>query len=240
MTLRIAQSYEYQGEAWWRWAIWLDGTEEELDDVRAVTYKLHESFPNPVRRVTDRASQFRLTSGGWGVFTIYALVERRQGPSQHLEHHLQLEYPGDEEEASLQMAVEKVADGDQDDLPNIRRVFLSYNAEDTATASAIKAALQPYGIDVADAGSLAAGVPQQVALQQVMQNADAYVFLAGGGSSPGPFLTHEAEVAMRLHKPLLVVGDEDASTPKALRAMPHVPLAEIEQGLPRVLRELKR
>jgi transcription initiation factor IIF auxiliary subunit len=96
MTLRIEQDYAYEGKDYWRWSIWLDGTDAELDAVDHVVYTLHPSFPNPVRSVKDRATKFRLETAGWGTFTIYAGVVEKAGGEQHLEHELDLRYPEDD------------------------------------------------------------------------------------------------------------------------------------------------
>ena len=93
MTLRIAQDFQYESEDWWRWWIWIDGPAQELDQVKSVVYTLHPTFRDPVRTVTDRASQFRLETAGWGTFTIYAKVFRRDGAVVELEHELELRYP---------------------------------------------------------------------------------------------------------------------------------------------------
>jgi transcription initiation factor IIF auxiliary subunit len=93
MALKISQSFKYEGDDWWRWWIWLEGSETELDTVRHVVYTLHKTFPDPVRKVSERRSQFRLESRGWGTFRIYAKVVGKDGNEQKLEHDLVLEYP---------------------------------------------------------------------------------------------------------------------------------------------------
>lgn len=57
MSLNIEQESNYQGDDWWKWAVWIDGPTSELDDVVEVEYKLHPSFPRPVRIVSDRGFQ---------------------------------------------------------------------------------------------------------------------------------------------------------------------------------------
>jgi len=93
VALRIEQDFKYKGEDYWKWAIWIDGAEDELDQVESVTYKLHPTFPKPVRTVTDRASKFRMATAGWGVFVIRAKVVTRDGEVHNLRHLLRLEYP---------------------------------------------------------------------------------------------------------------------------------------------------
>jgi|SRR6185312_4645706 len=94
MDLRLRQGFEYQGEDWWKWWIWLDGPAEALDEVDRVVYTLHPTFPNPVRHVKDRSTSFRLETAGWGTFTIYAKVHFKAGSkTESLSHELQLRYP---------------------------------------------------------------------------------------------------------------------------------------------------
>jgi transcription initiation factor IIF auxiliary subunit len=92
MSLKIAQLQKYKGEDWWEWAVWIDGTDSELDSVTEVTYRLHPTFPNPIRTVSDRKSKFKLETSGWGTFTIRAKVCFKSGDPVHLEHELQLLY----------------------------------------------------------------------------------------------------------------------------------------------------
>lgn len=93
MSLTIAQDFNYRGEDWWEWSVWIDGPEQELDEVKSVEYTLHPSFSNPVRTIADRSSKFRLKTAGWGVFTIYAKAAHKNGGETLLEHDLELLYP---------------------------------------------------------------------------------------------------------------------------------------------------
>lgn len=93
MSIRIKQDFTYEGEDWWSWSIWIDGPKAELDAVAYVQYTLHHTFPNPVRRIDDRATKFRLQSSGWGTFTIYALIVGNDGRKTKVTHDLELYYP---------------------------------------------------------------------------------------------------------------------------------------------------
>ena|SRR2546421_8109266 len=96
MALRIAQDSRYRGDDSWFWSVWLEGPDEELDDVDQVVYTLHRTFPDPVRTVTARATKFRLAAHGWGTFRLYAKVVKRGGTAVKLHHDLDLRYPGGE------------------------------------------------------------------------------------------------------------------------------------------------
>lgn len=69
-------------EDWWDWEIHLEESEEKLDEIEYVEYTLHDTFPNPIRRIYDRSSGFKLETNGWGIFTVYIRIhfkdERRQ------------------------------------------------------------------------------------------------------------------------------------------------------------------
>ena len=93
MTLRIEQGFKYQGDDYWDWWIWIEGAQEELDQIDRVIYILHPTFPSPVREVNDRSTKFRLKTAGWGVFLIRATVKHRDGKETPLQHYLRLEYP---------------------------------------------------------------------------------------------------------------------------------------------------
>jgi NTE family protein len=90
MAFRIAQEYEYQGGDYWKWSVWIEASEEELDQIENVEYTLHPTFPDPVRVVADRSSKFKLETAGWGVFRLYALVRLAGGSEARLEHDLVL------------------------------------------------------------------------------------------------------------------------------------------------------
>jgi transcription initiation factor IIF auxiliary subunit len=95
MTLKIAQGYEYAGDNYWKWWVWLEGSTAELDAVDYVVYKLHPTFPSPVRKVSTRDTKFRLETAGWGVFRLYAKVVFTNKSVVNLEHDLELRYPDD-------------------------------------------------------------------------------------------------------------------------------------------------
>ncbi len=93
MIMKIAQDFEYQGEDWWEWSVWIEGPEEELNEIGYIEYTLHQTYPKPVRKVSNRATNFRLQSAGWGCFTIYAKLFFKDGKTENLEHQLKLYYP---------------------------------------------------------------------------------------------------------------------------------------------------
>jgi len=88
--LRVQQDATYAGDGYWTWSVWLEGPAAELDQVSYVEYTLDRTFPDPVRRMRDRESRFRLATGGWGEFTIYVKVVFRDGSRRSIDHQLSL------------------------------------------------------------------------------------------------------------------------------------------------------
>jgi len=93
VSLQIAQDAKYEGEDWWQWSVWIEARTAELDAIEFVQYTLHHTFAQPVRRVSDRSTRFRLNSSGWGGFTIYAKAVQKDGSEVMLQHQLKLYYP---------------------------------------------------------------------------------------------------------------------------------------------------
>ena len=97
MSLEIKQTDRFSGvskdDPWWDWSVQLQGAQSELDRVKYVEYVLHPSFPNPVRRVADADTGFRLKTAGWGAFTVRARVVMKDGTEEKLQHELELRYP---------------------------------------------------------------------------------------------------------------------------------------------------
>jgi transcription initiation factor IIF auxiliary subunit len=88
----IEQSADYEGEDWWTWAVWVEGDAESLDQIEFVEWSLHPTFSNPIRKIYDRSSNFRLETGGWGTFPIVARVHMKDGRDAKLRHYLELLY----------------------------------------------------------------------------------------------------------------------------------------------------
>jgi transcription initiation factor IIF auxiliary subunit len=89
----IQQWDKYEGEDWWKWAVWIEAPNKALDLVDFVEWILHPTFPNPVRRISDRTTKFRLETAGWGVFQITAHVQMKDGKQVKLDHFLRFHYP---------------------------------------------------------------------------------------------------------------------------------------------------
>lgn len=93
MNLAVAQSQKYEGDQRWRWSLWIEGSDDDLDRVESVTYTLHPTFPEPIRTVSDRGSKFQLRCSGWGIFRIPVRVRLKDGKTIELAHQLQFAIP---------------------------------------------------------------------------------------------------------------------------------------------------
>jgi len=93
VALVMCQDETYIGKDRWEWSVWVDGPPEELDALDRVVYVLHPTYHDPVRTVKDRARKFRLSTSGWGTFTIHAKAIRKDGEETLLVHELVLRYP---------------------------------------------------------------------------------------------------------------------------------------------------
>jgi hypothetical protein len=153
MSLRIAQSDKYAGDGWWSWAIWLEGTPDELKQVESVTYFLHPTFPTPVREVRSRKTNFRLRAKGYGGFTLKARVELRDKKSRMLKHELKLELPKVTHKPGKPQSASTVEAGKPIQSKEGPRVFLSYSVADAKVADMVKQTLQARGVTAVDASS---------------------------------------------------------------------------------------
>ena len=55
-----------------------------------VEYRLHKTFPDPIRLVDDHKSKFALEQGGWGEFWIFITVFLKDGREVQTKHYLEL------------------------------------------------------------------------------------------------------------------------------------------------------
>lgn len=78
---------------WYEWKVFMDEPTEKLEKVSSVEYRLHETFPNPIRTVEDRSSRFALESSGWGEFRILITIYLKDETEEHTEYDLDLSKP---------------------------------------------------------------------------------------------------------------------------------------------------
>jgi transcription initiation factor IIF auxiliary subunit len=73
-----------------KWKVFMDEPDDVLDQVRLIEYKLHPTFPKPIRKSTDRGSKFALETEGWGNFWLGIAVHLKSGEVVHQRYLLNL------------------------------------------------------------------------------------------------------------------------------------------------------
>lgn len=215
MSLGIQQEATYAGDGLWKWSVWLDGPDAELDGVESVEWVLHPTFPNPIVLVKQRQTRFRLDSSGWGAFEINAHVQTKDGPHQHLKHWLRLEEP-DRDLAAAPPAEERPA------------VFVSAGVKDAAWEEAVRDALTRRDLVVLTASDVPGGVPVEAAISSTLDKADMVVGVFSDKSGSWA----EREVTTAVEKDLsvvpLVVGPH-AKVPAHLKGVQAVRVERLDE-----------
>jgi transcription initiation factor IIF auxiliary subunit len=78
MSYRVGQNFKYTGNDHWDWSAWIKATDIEMGRVNSVTWILHSSFKVPTVTISNPSGGFRLNSGGWGTFRLYADVRLKR------------------------------------------------------------------------------------------------------------------------------------------------------------------
>lgn len=212
MELKIERATEYQGNDYWRWSVWLSGPATDLDQVKYVEYRLHPTFPNPVRRIDSREDNFKLRSAGWGEFLIYANVATKNGDTIRLSHRLELRYPSGQRRQI------------EESIP-IRKIFLSFNHEDSDLAKTFLGqatyrdynlrilAKDPEVLESSDAESIRANI------REAIEGSYALVCLIGAHSEKSPWVEWEIQTAKKLGRAMIGVKLPTATTANVPRLL---------------------
>lgn len=184
--INMKQSSEYMGNNWWKWSVWIDGPPAVLNDIQSVTYKLHSTFDNNVREQTNANEKFRLSSEGWGEFTIHAEIKPKSGPRITKRHWLTLAYP------SAPRAMSRGFTATQDKAPS-STVFLSAGVSDLRVANAVADVLKTKSIKVLKSDDFAADLPWEIAIAGMIKAADLMVVILSG--PPNTWITRQIDAA---------------------------------------------
>ncbi|OLS19071.1 MAG: hypothetical protein HeimC3_47440 [Candidatus Heimdallarchaeota archaeon LC_3] len=76
---------------YYRWKVFIDEDYNSLNKILSVKYTLHESFPDPIRYVTDPKSKFSIISKGWGEFKLMIDIKFKNSEDQHIDYILKLD-----------------------------------------------------------------------------------------------------------------------------------------------------
>lgn len=185
MSIAIRNDSHPTADGRWDWSVWLVADEEaELDRVSSVAWHLHPTFPNPIRRIYERETGFRLSANGWGTFEIAAvLYDELDEPSRPIKHQLEFgEGSGDDE-----------PNGGGDDEVT-KDIFLSYNLADSAAAEEVGQQLAAAGFNVRSSGDVTAESVESWSgwLHEHVRSADAIVVV---GDKHSLWQDYEVEAA---------------------------------------------
>ena len=204
MTIKVKQSATPAGSDWWKWAVWIEGDDEELRAIDSVKYTLHPTFPNPVRVVKSRGKKFRLESGGWGEFDIHVELCYKDGRVSKRKHWLRLEEgAGGHIKAKVKKQVKKILPGAEEAGGERRAVFISSSAADMPLAMTLGKALGERGVEVLTAEDPPPGLPWHVHLNSQLQRADNAIFFLSERTSR--WLTHEIKAVRSRDLPITTV-----------------------------------
>jgi transcription initiation factor IIF auxiliary subunit len=204
MPIKMKNSAEYKGKDRWEWSVWIDGPTERLDEIAYVEYILHPTFAQPVRRVEDRGSQFRLDSRGWGEFMIHASVATHAGKTQRLDHWLRLI----DQNRSAGMRVVDV------EKPTI---FLSYSRVDSRIAEELIRSLEKdNGYEVLSDDQLNSNEPVARSIKSLISRTDALVALIPDEISSQWVLAEIIEALQQQIPVVPVLLGKEAVLPKPL------------------------
>jgi hypothetical protein len=169
-----------------------------------VTYRLHPTFPNPVREVRDAASKFKLSSAGWGEFTIFADVKLKDGSALRVERWLEL--------------VDEMGSRRTDPAVTGKQrptVFISHSEADGGVVQSLRSELTRQGVEVWTSESMEPQRDWALEIRECLKKADVVVPLVSDPQSR--FVEEEARTAIESGRRVLPVVLGQARMPEALK-----------------------
>jgi hypothetical protein len=236
MTVKIAQEAKPQDKTYWQWSVWLEGTNDELDDVEEVIWKLHPTFVNPVQRVTSRKTKFKLSTSGWGEFQVVAEVRRKRGKNQKLRHWLRFAESsadagtGAKRKSAPAKASKKIKGRFSGPKP---KVFISYTRENAQLAGYLTKMLEGHDVEVSRDLDVKPGMDVHRWISQAIVESDAMVVLVPAHETSWANL--EIKTAMSAEVNIIpVVSDPSVKLPTALKEYHAI---KIKPGNPELIAE---
>jgi transcription initiation factor IIF auxiliary subunit len=92
-NVQVRNTYRYHGQGRYEWTVFVSESRRILDQIGCVEYTLHPTYPDPVRRVCEANGGFRLTSDGWGEFTLFVRIEWKNQRATQQQYQLDLHTP---------------------------------------------------------------------------------------------------------------------------------------------------
>lgn len=215
MDITIGQDASKTRENWWNWSLWLEGSDEDLDQIKSAEYILHPTFPNPVINVSDRENNFRLNASGWGEFMINIHVHLKDGDKITLQHWLKL--------WSRSSAYQH----------RVPTAFFSYSVTDAYYAETIGEKLEEMGFKVITVDQLRPALEEEGPDRRTVHLGVIFV-----SEAYSPFVSREIEALKKAAVPLmLVLIGADTEPPKHLADLDILRLSD-EEDLDRVRNEI--
>lgn len=214
MNIQVQQRSQYQIVGWWRWSVWLEGPQEDLDQIEYVEYTLHPTFPKPVRRITNRRTNFCLSASGWSEFTIYIDIKLKNEEILKREHRLILE---DASAKGKQTSAE---------VGKSPALFLSSGMADLPLAYKLSEALREKKVEVLMPDDIKPGLPWEVSLSLLLDRANMAAVIVS--DKPSPWVMREIEALKRRNIPLVpvLVGRQE-ELPDPLRNLPTITVKSV-------------
>jgi transcription initiation factor IIF auxiliary subunit len=109
ITITNTSKYDYSDHEtdWFYWTIIIETDPEEfLQYIKSVRYHLHPTFPQKEITISDRHTNFKLESRGWGEFIIKLDIILKDNKKATVTHYLAL--GGSSKEEVLETKTERV------------------------------------------------------------------------------------------------------------------------------------
>jgi len=74
----------------YKWRLFVDEPRDVLEQIKAVEYVLHPTFPEPVQTRTDPENQFALEAAAWGSFMAAIRVYYKDGRKEDTSYWVDL------------------------------------------------------------------------------------------------------------------------------------------------------
>ena len=224
MTLQIRQAATPNEEGWWDWAVWLDGSPNELNQVDYVEYVLHPTFPNPVKKVNDRGTNFRLQARGWGEFNIKVRLHLDDDEVIMLEHWLELDEIAPTrgvESYSMRSRYRKMSS----DHPLL---FVSSAMADMKFTYALKSALEEEGLEVLMGQDLDDDQPLEIFLETQRRSIQAGLFVVSDIRNPSLIREYWVIQKSKISSMVVQIGDP-RDLPDEMEDLPRFQVKDVSE-----------
>lgn len=208
-TYRIEQDFDYVGNEYWNWSAWIETDASSLQRIASVVWKLHPTFRPSRITSEDARNKFKLTTSGWGTFTLRADLVFKDGHTTELTHELELERPADEDapvafrgarpRGGVSVKPPPPPGPSAATKPKQPTVYLAYSSSDAETASSLRESLTVQGVRVLGPDTATSDEPFQLTVQRLIDESD-LVLGYTGSDFVSPSLVAELIAADRLGK----------------------------------------